>query len=409
MKDNQISVINEDTYIIVDIETTGFSVEHCYILEVACLKIEMGDIIGNYHSFIKCHEPIPAFIKNLTGITDEDVAGGKELATVMCEFKLFTGNLPIVGHNVSFDFRFLNYNHFNCFGEYLTNATIDTVRIAKELICDIPNYKLDTLVNYFGISSKGHHRADYDVNMTYLLIKHLSDIDNYYLEKYSDQIVNSCEQIEEFRNKKIAIKSTLKYVNSRLLERILNDAGCKVYYALYSSCNIVIMSDKTYERYLSSEVFDDFYESWLNKTKRREEEGSIKVIPEKRLCEIIGLPIVEKKKSNSRISAKDIVTETEEFDENHPLYQKYIVFTGALDKIDRKTAMQRVVNVGGICQNGITNATNYLILGDNSFCSSIKDGKSSKQKRSEDMIEKGFDIKVIPETTFYQLLKNEEE
>ena len=99
--------------------------------------------------------------------------------------------------------------------------------------------------------------------------------------------------------------------------------------------------------------------------------------------------------------------DTDVFDEMHPLYQKRCVFTGQLDKFDRHTAMQYVANVGGICKNGVTKETNYLILGDNSYCASIKGGKSSKQKKAEDMILKGLDIKIIPETTFYQLLRNE--
>jgi DNA polymerase-3 subunit epsilon len=83
------------------------------------------------------------------------------------------------------------------------------------------------------------------------------------------------------------------------------------------------------------------------------------------------------------------------------------VFTGTLDRYDRKTAMQLVTNVGGVCQSGVTKDTDFLILGDNSFCASIKGDRSSKQLKAEKMIMDGSDIQIISESTFSQILKSE--
>ena len=47
--------------------------------------------------------------------------------------------------------------------------------------------------------------------------------------------------------------------------------------------------------------------------------------------------------------------------------------------------------------------TNYLILGNNDYCSSIKDGKSSKHKKAEKYKLEGQDIEIIDEDTFYNL------
>ena len=68
--------------------------------------------------------------------------------------------------------------------------------------------------------------------------------------------------------------------------------------------------------------------------------------------------------------------------------------------MSRTEAMIKVVKVGGICQDILTKKTNYLILGDNSYVSSIKDGKSYKQKKAEEYILKGCDLKIIPESVF---------
>lgn len=109
-------------------------------------------------------------------------------------------------------------------------------------------------------------------------------------------------------------------------------------------------------------------------------------------------------KSNLKLS--DIKATNTDYDKDHPLYNKQCVFTGTLDKMVRKEAVQLVVNLGGICSNNISKNTDYLILGNNDYCSTIKDGKSSKHKKAEKMILEGSDIKIIPEDIFYDMVLN---
>lgn len=111
-----------------------------------------------------------------------------------------------------------------------------------------------------------------------------------------------------------------------------------------------------------------------------------------------------KRKYTKSLNAKDILPTVEFFDEDHPLFGKICVFTGTLDNLTRKDAMQLVVNVGGLCSNSITRKTNYLILGNNDYCSTIRDGKSSKQKKAEELKLAGYDIEIIPESVFYDML-----
>lgn len=106
------------------------------------------------------------------------------------------------------------------------------------------------------------------------------------------------------------------------------------------------------------------------------------------------------------LSAKDITTSKTEFDEEHPLYGKVCIFTGVLEKMLRKDAMQIVADLGGINGNSVTAKTNYLILGNNDYCSLIKDGKSNKQKKAEELKLKGYDIEIITENVFYDMIEN---
>lgn len=109
-------------------------------------------------------------------------------------------------------------------------------------------------------------------------------------------------------------------------------------------------------------------------------------------------------KRKRSLHASDIVTTNINFDESHPLFGKVCVFTGKLEKLTRKEAMQLVADLGGINANGVTKNTNFLILGNNDYCSSIKDGKSSKQKKAEKLKLAGQDIDIIPENVFYDFV-----
>ena len=111
-----------------------------------------------------------------------------------------------------------------------------------------------------------------------------------------------------------------------------------------------------------------------------------------------------KSKSYSKIKVSEIVSIKDSFDESHPLFGKYCVFTGTLEKMVRKDAMQIVVDFGGFVETSVTAKTNYLILGNNDYCATIKDGKSSKQKKAESLKLKGNDIEIIPENVFYDMI-----
>lgn len=109
---------------------------------------------------------------------------------------------------------------------------------------------------------------------------------------------------------------------------------------------------------------------------------------------------------NYKISS--IKSNKDAFDETHPLYNKICVFTGKLDSVTRAQAAQAVVDVGGICGDAVTKETNYLILGNNDYCSSIKDGKSNKQKKAESYKLKGCEIDIISEKVFFDLISHNE-
>lgn len=120
----------------------------------------------------------------------------------------------------------------------------------------------------------------------------------------------------------------------------------------------------------------------------------------KSYADLQGLPL----QVSSNLHASDIVAQAGTEQPDHPLYGKLCVFTGKLERLPRRDAMQLVVNIGGHCGDSVTAATNFLILGNNDYCAAIKDGKSSKQKKAESLILKGSDLQILSESVFYDLL-----
>lgn len=110
---------------------------------------------------------------------------------------------------------------------------------------------------------------------------------------------------------------------------------------------------------------------------------------------------------NHSVKAADIQGDAQKIDEDSPIFGCACVFTGKLEKFTRAEAMQIVADLGGINQDGVTKTTRYLILGNNDYCASVKDGKSNKQKKAEKWALKGTGIEILPETAFYDMLGEE--
>lgn len=89
---------------------------------------------------------------------------------------------------------------------------------------------------------------------------------------------------------------------------------------------------------------------------------------------------------------------------HEPLVGKLFVFTGTLRTMSRVEAMQAVIDGGGQCGNGITKATNYLVMGDQDFVRLRGADKSSKLRKAEAYIEKGADLELLAEEEFLQML-----
>ncbi|MEH6940468.1 PolC-type DNA polymerase III, partial [Bacillus sp. JJ722] len=169
-------LLEEDTYVVFDVETTGLSAVYDTIIELAAVKIKDGEIIDTFESFANPHHPLSATTIDLTGITDDMVQDAPEVAEVLKRFKDWTGNDVLVAHNASFDMGFLNVGYKKIGFDKASNPVIDTLELGRFLYPELKNHRLNTLAKKFDINLTQHHRAIYDAEATgHLLIKMLKD------------------------------------------------------------------------------------------------------------------------------------------------------------------------------------------------------------------------------------------
>lgn len=173
-----LEILKDSEYVVLDLETTWLIPYREWITEIAAIKCKNWKILDEFQTLINPERHIPNWIVRLTWITNEMVADAPTINEVMPNFSKFLKNDIIVWHNVSFDFRFLNYYHYQCLWTYLENETLCTLKIARRLLPKLPNKKLWTICEYFWITNERAHRAMWDTRATLKVLERYLMMDN---------------------------------------------------------------------------------------------------------------------------------------------------------------------------------------------------------------------------------------
>lgn len=155
----------DDTFVVFDIETTGFSPLNNRIIEIGAVKVTGGAIADRFSSFVNPDVPIPFRIEQLTGINDNMVLPAPKIDQVLPKFLEFCGESVLVAHNASFDISFIAHNAEQL-GLPFEPTVLDTVALARLLLPKLNRYKLDTVAKALSISLDNHHRAVDDASAT---------------------------------------------------------------------------------------------------------------------------------------------------------------------------------------------------------------------------------------------------
>lgn len=306
-----------DSFVVVDTETTGLDFEYDDIIEISAIRYTDGVCAGTFTSLVKppvtsiydedsgveTEEYVSDFITELTGITNDMLRDAPSIGEVLPEFIRFLGDTVIVGHNISFDVKFLDAACSSIGIGDFGNDYINTIRIARKSFPGKPHYKLSDMADYCEIHQDSAHRALADCETTAACYLHMR-------------------------------------------EKILAD-----------------MTEQDFQK--SFDKHGDSYSKFI--------EG--------------------------------LVPLTDCADEDSPIFGKTVVFTGTLDRMQRKEALTLVAQHGGIPSDKLNKETNYLVVGNGEFVASVKNGKTSKMKKAESMALKGIDIHVISENTFFKMIE----
>lgn len=228
-------------YIALDVESTGLNPARDKLLEIGAVKVRDGNICEQYSCLINTGIVIPENITELTGITDEMQKTGKKIEVAMGEFVEFCEDLPILGHNVQFDFSFLKQNAVNL-GLHFEKEALDTLKIARKLLPNLESRTLQALCKHYEISLEHAHRALDDARAAHQLYWKLweqfsQDTSAFTLKKlvYSAKkqspITNSQKRYlnDLMKYHKIEIDSSMEVLTrseaSRIIDRIILQYG----------------------------------------------------------------------------------------------------------------------------------------------------------------------------------------
>ena len=194
MKDSTKAVLTRGSasaenkrYVVVDIETTGFSPTSDKIIEIGAIKIENGAITEEFHQLINPGIAIPARITDINGIASEMVADKPMIEEVLPLFMKFCADCTIVAHNAKFDMGFVRHNAEKQ-GLDCNFDVLDTLEITRLLFPDLENHKLDTFATHLDVELVEHHRAMGDAKATaHIFLKCGELCENSGIVKYFEQ------------------------------------------------------------------------------------------------------------------------------------------------------------------------------------------------------------------------------
>ncbi|AYF54806.1 PolC-type DNA polymerase III [Clostridium botulinum C] len=216
-----------NTFVVFDLETTGFSSEYDKIIEIGAVKIKNGNIIDSFSTFVNPEIKIPYNITELTSITNDDVKNADTIDNVLPKFMEFCKDSVLVAHNANFDMSFIRKN-CNDLSIDINYTVMDTVPLAKFLFPELKRYKLNTIAKHLGVSLENHHRAVDDAKAT-------ADILLCCFKLLDDMKITSLDSLNKEFLGNIDVKKLPTY---HLIILAKNQVGLKNLYKLISYSNL---------------------------------------------------------------------------------------------------------------------------------------------------------------------------
>jgi DNA polymerase-3 subunit alpha (Gram-positive type) len=223
---DQKRLLQNERYVVFDLETTGLAVRYNEIIEFGAAIIEDGIITDRIDILIKPKHQLPAQTEILTGINASMLQNKESIEKVLPKILEILQDSTLVAHNANFDLDFLNEVLKNNGYEKLTNPVIDTLQLSRLVVNELKYFRLGTVARKLGVSYNGDtaHRGDYDAFvLAEIFQKELTLLEQKFGVTYLDQI-------NEIDFEKIRFK--LRGSDINILAK--NDAGIKTLFELIS-------------------------------------------------------------------------------------------------------------------------------------------------------------------------------
>lgn len=165
-----------DSYVCIDLETTGLNPKRDRIIEIGAVKFVDGEKTESFSTFVNPARKLDQTIIDLTGIRDEELADAPYIDSILPRLLDFLGELPLLGHSILFDYSFIKKAAVDNKLSF-EKSGIDTLKIARKFLDKLEHRNLDYLCNYYKIPHNAH-RAFADAEATAELYRKL--VDNFY-------------------------------------------------------------------------------------------------------------------------------------------------------------------------------------------------------------------------------------
>ncbi len=166
----------QDTFVIIDLETTGLDSAKDSIIEFAAIRVT-GEEQERLSTLVQFDGKLPGTIVSLTGITDRMLSQqGMPPEQAVEQFLKFIGRDKLIGYNISFDMGMLRAACEKYGKTSPINRCKDLLELARRKVYGVENYKLSTLADYFSLSPNEKHRALDDCELMLQLYCKLNEI-----------------------------------------------------------------------------------------------------------------------------------------------------------------------------------------------------------------------------------------
>ena len=159
--------LEEATYAVFDLETTGLRPGSARICEIGAQRVERLELTDAFETLVDPRTALPPAIAALTGISERSLRAAPRAGPAVRRFLAFAGDAVLVAHNARFDLAFLDREVERLTGARVAAPVVDTVWLARRLLAGrTKRVGLAALAGFFGVPTEPCHRALPDARAT---------------------------------------------------------------------------------------------------------------------------------------------------------------------------------------------------------------------------------------------------